>query len=57
MPNFYTPEEIAKELKVSKKAIYYWLNNGKLKGIKVGNLWRVTREAIEEFTGLPWKED
>jgi hypothetical protein len=23
---------------------------------KVGNPWRMTREAIEEFTGLPWKE-
>ena len=56
MPKLYTPEEISEELKVAKTTVYGWLQHGKLKGIKVGNLWRVTKEALEEFTGLKWED-
>ncbi len=56
MAELYTPEEVARRLRVSKKAVYSWLQRNKLAGIKVGNLWRIPREALEEFTKLPWDE-
>ncbi len=58
MENIYTPEEIAEKLKVSKVAVYKWLQNGDLKAFKAGKLWRVTREHLEEFLGrsIPWEE-
>ena len=57
MKKVYTPEEISKGLKVSKKVVYLWLNEGKLKGFKAGNLWRVTRKSLEEFlqAPIPWE--
>ncbi len=58
MQKVFTPEEIAKGLNVSKKAVYVWLQKGELKGIKAGKLWRVTREALENFlkAPIPWEE-
>jgi len=58
MQKVFTPEEISKGLNVSKKAVYVWLQKGELKGIKAGKLWRVTREALEEFlqAPIPWEE-
>ena len=57
MSELFTPEEIAKHLKVSKLAVYKWLQKGELKGFKAGKMWRVKREALEEFLGqpIPWE--
>lgn len=58
MNKVYTPEEIAKGLNVAKITVYSWLQKGELKGIKAGKLWRITREALEEFlqAPIPWEE-
>ncbi len=58
MSKVYTPDDIAEGLKVSKLAVYKWLQNGKLKGFKAGKMWRITREDLEEFLGrpIPWEE-
>ncbi|MFO8023500.1 MAG: helix-turn-helix domain-containing protein [Perlabentimonas sp.] len=58
MKSVYTPDEIANGLKVSKLAVYKWLQKGKLKGFKAGKMWRVTREDLEAFLGrsIPWEE-
>ena len=45
----YTPQEIAKMLKVSLRAVYKWIHEGKLKSVKAGTLWRIRKEALEEF--------
>ena len=44
-----TPEEVAKKLAVSVKSVRNWLRQGKLKGIKVGRLWRIRESDLEEF--------
>ncbi|HHY92857.1 MAG TPA: helix-turn-helix domain-containing protein [Firmicutes bacterium] len=49
MQEVYTPQEIAKMLKVSKNAVYQWLSQGRLKGFRVGDLWRIPKDALEEF--------
>lgn len=48
-----TPQEVAKALKVSRKAVYNWLRRGRLRGVKLGgwkaSLWRVPKKSLEEF--------
>ena len=58
MKKIFTPEEIADELSVSRKSVYVWLQKGELAGFKVGKLWRITREDLENFLGrsIPWEE-
>jgi excisionase family DNA binding protein len=58
MSKVYTPDEIATGLKVSKLAVYKWLQKGDLKGFKAGKMWRVTREEMEAFLNhpIPWEE-
>lgn len=51
----YTPEGAAEALMVSPKTIREWLRTGKLKGVKLGRLWRVRERDLQEFlqTGPP----
>ena len=56
MDELFTPEEIADRLKVSKQAVYKWLTKGQLKGFRAGKMWRVTRENLEAFLGVPWDD-
>ncbi len=45
----YTLEEIAQLLQVTRRTIYTWVKDGKLKAFKVGRGWRVTREELDAF--------
>lgn len=45
----YTPEGAAEALMVSPKTIREWLRTGKLKGVKVGRLWRVRESDLQEI--------
>jgi excisionase family DNA binding protein len=49
LANLYTPEEVAKRLKVSRRAVYQWLTTGKLVGMKAGQGWRITEEDLIAF--------
>lgn len=49
MDELYTPQEVAKMLKVSLRAVYKWIHEGKLKSKKIGTLWRISKDALEEF--------
>lgn len=46
----YTLQEIQDLLQVTRRTLYNWIKSGKLKAFKVGKDWRVTKEALEEFT-------
>lgn len=48
----YTPREIAEHFKVSIKVIQKWIREGKLKAIRLGNVWRVPESALQEFIKL-----
>jgi excisionase family DNA binding protein len=48
-PDLYTPEEVAERLRVSRRAVYQWLTMGKLVGMKAGQGWRITEEALIDF--------
>jgi excisionase family DNA binding protein len=49
LPTFYTPEEIAGKLKVSRRSVYHWITSGRLSGVKVGQYWRVSEEDLLGF--------
>jgi excisionase family DNA binding protein len=49
LPTLYTPEEVAEKLRVSRRAVYQWLNSGKLNGLKAGQYWRVTEEDLTQY--------
>ena len=44
-----TPEDTAKALSVKPETVREWLRTGKLKGVKVGRLWRVREGDLEAF--------
>lgn len=44
-----TPEEAAARLKISRLTFGDWLRSGKIKGVKVGRLWRVRESELEAF--------
>lgn len=45
----YTPPEVAEILKISELTLMDWLRSGKLQGVKVGRLWRITESALNDF--------
>lgn len=53
MEELYTPQEVAKMLKVSLRAVYKWIHEGKLKSKKIGTLWRISKDDLEEFIEKP----
>jgi excisionase family DNA binding protein len=44
-----TPEQVAQRLQVTPRTIYDWLRHGRLRGIKLGRLWRVNVEDLGSF--------
>ncbi len=49
MEKYYTPEEIAANLKVSRKTIYNWIQKGSLKAVKIGHFWRVSESELNRL--------
>ena len=44
----FTPEEAAEVLGVSAYTVGQWLRAEKIRGVKVGRLWRVPESALDE---------
>lgn len=49
MDKVYTPQQAAEILSISEKTLMNWLRAGKIKGVKVGRLWRILEQDLEEF--------
>ena len=48
-PNLLSPADAAKVLGVSESDVVAALNDGSLKGKKIGAAWRITAQALDEF--------
>jgi len=50
---FYTPEEAAVKLKITRRTVYRWLREGKIKATKLGQspLWRIPESEIRRLLG------
>ncbi len=45
----YTVQEVQKILKISNNTILTMLKDGRLKGFKIGNYWRITDQSLRAF--------
>ena len=48
----YTLDEVADILKLTKRTLYTYIDEGKLKAVKMGKYWRVSDEALREFISI-----
>ena len=44
-----TLREVAEHLAVTPQSVYNWIRMGKIRGLKVGRVWRFTQSEIERF--------
>lgn len=44
-----TSEQVAEILKIGKNALYELLASGDLKAYRNGRVWRIPRQAVEEY--------
>lgn len=44
-----TPDQVATRLQVNPRTVSAWLKTGRLRGSKVGRLWRIPSECVDEF--------
>ena len=49
VPVVLTTAEVMDILGVGKNTIYRLLNTKKLRGVRIGRSWRITKEALENF--------
>ena len=45
----YTLEELTELLHITRRSLYNYIKDGKLKAVKIGREWRVTEETLDEF--------
>ena len=46
-----TPEEVARELKLSRNATYEALKRGEIPHVKIGKLIRIPRSSLQKLLG------
>ncbi len=44
---YYTPEELAAMLKVTRQAIYNWVQQGRMEAVRIGRTVRIPSEEVE----------
>ena len=44
-----TVEELCEELMIGRNAAYHLLISGKLRGFRIGRIWKIPRESIAEY--------
>lgn len=49
MEKTYTPEEAAEILKVIPYTVRKWLRDGKIKGTKLGRMWRISESELKRL--------
>jgi excisionase family DNA binding protein len=52
-----TLEEIAKELRVSKRTVVRWVQQGVLSAYRIGTVIRVPEDALQRMLKQHWLED
>ena len=47
--NYYKVSEVAKKFNVTPQAVYKWINEGKLRAVKVGESTRIRSDDLADF--------
>lgn len=45
----YTLDEVAQVLQITRRTLYTYVKQGKLKAVKIGREWRVSEDALKDF--------
>ena len=45
----YTLDEVAEVLKITRRTLYTYVKEDKLKAVKIGREWRVSEAALQDF--------
>lgn len=48
-PEFLTPYEVMEILGFSKNKVYELLNQGTIKGVRLGKTWRISKSALKSL--------
>lgn len=48
-PDLMSAEEACELLRVGHNTVYQLLNTGKLKGIRIGRIWKISKQSVIEF--------
>ncbi len=46
---FYTPDELAGMLKVTRQAVYNWIQQGRMEAVRIGRTVRIPAEEVERL--------
>ena len=57
MSDYYTVKQIQSLLKVDRITIYRMLQDGRLKGIKIGHQWRFAKAEVDRLLGISNPEE
>ncbi len=44
-----TVEELCEALKIGKNAAYRLLNEEKVKGFRIGRIWKISKQSLEKY--------
>ena len=45
----YTPDDVAKLLRITKKTVYKLINSRELAALRVGSLFRITEQQLQSY--------
>jgi len=45
----YALDEVADILKITRRTLYTYVKNGKLRAVKIGKYWRVAEQELQDF--------
>ena len=45
----YSPTEVAEYLSVNVQTVRRWIHQGKLRALRIGKFWRISKVQLEEF--------
>jgi excisionase family DNA binding protein len=57
MEDLLTVEQAAAKLQIAPKTLKDWLRAGRIKGVRLGKLWRVKESDLEAFVNQSADED
>lgn len=49
LPDILTVDDLAEYLSISKCNAYLLLTSGEINGVKIGRIWRIPRNSVEEY--------
>ena len=49
MEEYFSPQEVSQKLKLNIRTVYKWIKEGRLKAVKLGDLWRIPESEIKRL--------